>query len=99
VRLGPLTLAGVAFAGTRGIAGVEYSTDGGASWNAAQSNPPLSPYTWVLWTATWTPGTEGAYQLKIRAKDGTGAEQTSSAAASYPSGASGYHSIHVDVAQ
>jgi DMSO/TMAO reductase YedYZ molybdopterin-dependent catalytic subunit len=98
VRRGPLTLAGVAFAGTRGVANVEFSTDGGGSWKTAQFNPPLSPYTWVLWTAAWTPGSQGSYQLKIRAKDNAGAEQTSDVAASYPSGATGYHTIHVDVA-
>ncbi|MFI5283645.1 MAG: molybdopterin-dependent oxidoreductase [Candidatus Dormibacterales bacterium] len=99
VRLGAQTVAGVAFAGTRGIANVEFSADGGGSWNLAQFNAPLSPYTWVLWTANWTPGSEGAYELKVRAKDGTGAEQTSSGSASYPSGASGYHTVHVDVAK
>jgi hypothetical protein len=97
VKLGPIMLAGVAFAGTRGIKKVEYSTDGGSSWSDAQFKAPLSPYTWVLWQAAWTPASEGAYNLVVRATDGTGALQPASTAASYPSGAGGYHRVGISV--
>ena len=99
VKIGPVTLAGVAFAGTRGISGVEYSTDGGRSWSPAAFKPPLSPLTWVIWQADWTPGAEGAYDLRVRATDSAGKLQTSQTAASYPSGASGYHTIRIAVAK
>ena len=90
-------LSGVAFAGTRGISKVEYSTDGGRSWSTAGLRAPLSTLTWVLWDATWIPGQAGAYVLRVRAVDGTGVPQVPTASASYPSGASGYHTIRVDV--
>ena len=99
IKLGTVTIAGVAFAGTRGISKVEYSTDGGASWNQAPFKPPLSPLTWVLWTVDWTPSAEGAYRIMARATDGTGALQDARSAASYPSGASGYHTIQVDISK
>ncbi|HEY1421015.1 MAG TPA: molybdopterin-dependent oxidoreductase [Candidatus Dormibacteraeota bacterium] len=99
VKLGTVTLAGVAFAGTRGISKVEYSTDGGSTWSAALINAPLSQYTWVLWQAAWTPASEGAYTLAVRATDGTGALQADSTAASYPSGATGYHKIGISVSR
>jgi hypothetical protein len=89
----------VAFAGTRGVSTVEYSTDGGGSWTSAPFPAPLSPLTWVLWSATWTPSNEGPYRLIVRATDGTGALQDSRSAASYPSGSAGYHSIQVNVAK
>src|SRR5438270_973397 len=38
---GAVQLAGVAFAGTRGIRKVEYSTDGGGTWTAASHRSPL----------------------------------------------------------
>ncbi|HEY1455764.1 MAG TPA: molybdopterin-dependent oxidoreductase [Candidatus Dormibacteraeota bacterium] len=98
VKLGPITLRGVAFAGTRGVSKVEYTTDG-RTWTQADFKAPLSPYTWVLWQATWTPSSEGAYRLMVRATDGTGATQSSANAASYPSGASGYHTIGVSVSK
>jgi DMSO/TMAO reductase YedYZ molybdopterin-dependent catalytic subunit len=97
VKLGMVSLAGVAFAGTRGISKVEYSTDGGSSWSAAPFKPPLSNLTWVLWKADWTPAREGAYRLMVRATDGTGAPQDRRNAPSYPNGASGYHSIQINV--
>ncbi|HXM73105.1 MAG TPA: molybdopterin-dependent oxidoreductase [Candidatus Dormibacteraeota bacterium] len=99
VKLGPVTIAGVAFAGTRGIGQVEVSTDGGSTWKSAQFKAPLSPLTWVLWSFDWTPGREGAYRLMVRATDGTGTAQDSRGAASYPSGASGYHTIQVDISK
>ncbi len=99
IKLGTVSLAGVAFAGLRGISKVEYSTDGGQNWAGAEFKPPLSPLTWVLWSATWEPAREGVYQLQVRATDGTGAAQDSKVAASYPNGASGYHTIQVSVAK
>jgi len=97
LKVGAIEVAGIAFAGKRGISKVEYSTNGGASWTDAAFDPPLSKLTWVIWRATWTPSSHGAYTLKVRATDGTGARQGSGEAPSYPSGSSGYHTIRVDV--
>ena len=88
---------GVAFAGTRGITKVEYSTDGGRNWSAADLGKPLSNLTWVLWSANWTPRQAGAHVLQVRAVDGIGAYQEPASSSSYPNGASGYHTIRVDV--
>jgi hypothetical protein len=51
----------------------------------------------VLWTATWTPTSEGVHTLAVRARDGGGGLQDSGQAPSYPSGATGYHVIQVTV--
>jgi DMSO/TMAO reductase YedYZ molybdopterin-dependent catalytic subunit len=99
VKLGTVSLGGVAFAGARGISAVEYSTDGGGSWSPATFSPPLSPLTWVLWQATWAPDREGSYTLKVRATDATGASQDARVGPSYPNGSSGYHTIRVDIAK
>ncbi|MGH7760060.1 MAG: molybdopterin-dependent oxidoreductase [Candidatus Dormibacteraceae bacterium] len=99
IKLGTVTIAGVAFAGTRGISKVEVSTDGGSSWSEAPFKTPLSAFTWVLWSVDWTPSAEGAYRIMARATDGTGALQDARSAASYPGGAGGFHSIHVDISK
>lgn len=99
LKLGQISLAGIAFGGTRGVSKVEYTTDGGSSWNDAPFDPPLSPLTWVLWRATWTPQSEGAYRLMVRATDGQGQLQDSRASGSYPSGATGFHTVQVNVAR
>lgn len=99
VRLGTLGIGGVAFAGKRGVSKVEYSTDGGSSWSDAALDPPLSKLTWVVWRASWTPASEGAYRLMVRATDGTGALQVGLATPSYPDGAAGYHTVQVNVSK
>ena len=98
LKLGSIEVGGVAFAGTRGITKVEYTTND-TTWNEAPFDQPLSELTWVLWHATWTPSSEGAYRLRVRATDGSGKVQDGQGSASYPSGASGYHTIQVSVSK
>ena len=97
LRSRAVELGGVAFAGARGVQEVEWSADGGRTWSAAELRAPLSPLTWVLWQAVWTPPGEGAYTLVVRARDGGGELQTAQVAPSFPSGATGYHTIRVNV--
>ncbi len=94
---GSLPIAGVAFAGDRGISKVEVSTDGGSTWNLAELKAPKSPYSWVLWAYSWTPMTKGTQTITARATDGTGQVQDSTNAQSFPNGATGYNSIQVNV--
>jgi DMSO/TMAO reductase YedYZ molybdopterin-dependent catalytic subunit len=88
---GSATIAGIAFAGDRGISRVEVSTDGGRSWEKAEIKPGLSGYTWVLWRRDWTPAGRGSNVVLVRATDGRGAMQTSAHSPPIPDGASGYH--------
>jgi DMSO/TMAO reductase YedYZ molybdopterin-dependent catalytic subunit len=97
LKVGPVAISGVAFAGKRGISAVEFSADGGHSWSPAIVKPALSNLAWNLWSASWTPQAAGAYKLSARAKDGQGTTQSGSANPSYPDGSSGYHSIQVSV--
>ena len=90
---GKTILAGVAFAGDRGITKVEASFDGGKTWETADIKSPLSPYSWVLWQKEWTPEKAGDYSIKVRATDGRGALQTSQNAPPDPDGASGLHQV------
>ncbi|HEY3189350.1 MAG TPA: molybdopterin-dependent oxidoreductase [Solirubrobacteraceae bacterium] len=93
----PTWIAGVAWAGIRGIAAVEASTDGGRTWSHAVLQPPRSPWAWTQWAWRWTPRRPGRYELACRATDGTGRGQDSAPRRPHPSGASGYHRIAVDV--
>lgn len=85
------TIAGIAFAGDRGIIKIEVSTDGGRTWEPAEIKAPLSPYTWSLWHRQWTPQ-PGSHRVIVRATDGRGVTQTSQYAPPAPDGSSGYHS-------
>jgi DMSO/TMAO reductase YedYZ molybdopterin-dependent catalytic subunit len=99
IAAGPTEIGGIAFAGDRGIAKVEVSTDDGATWQEARivENPSPAGLSWVLWTLPWTP-VSGAYTLVVRATDGTGELQTADSAPELPDGASGWHRITVGVA-
>lgn len=90
-------IGGIAFSGAKGIAQVEVSADGGKTWRKATLKPALSPYTWVLWTAEWKPPAPGRYKLTVRAEDASGIPQISAPHDPAPSGATGYHTITVQV--
>ena len=92
---GESIIAGIAFAGDRGVSKVEISTDGGASWEQAEIKPPLSPISWVLWHKAWRAEHPGEYRILVRATDGRGDTQTSQKAPPAPSGSSGYHGVTV----
>lgn len=94
---GTVPIAGIAFAGDRGVEKVEVSTDGGLNWTKASVKDPLSQYTWVLWSAQWNPPTAGEYRITVRATNKTGAVQTAQFSDSFPSGATGYHVIDIKV--
>lgn len=94
---GLIPIAGIAFAGDRGISKVEVSIDGGATWKIAKIKDPLSQYTWVLWNAELDLNTEKGnnHMIVVRATDKTGKTQTDMVANPFPNGATGYHNISV----
>lgn len=89
-------IAGVAFAGVRGISSVEVSIDGSA-WRTAELGPPQSRASWVFWRYEWMAPRAGSYMLSVRATDGAGAVQSSMEQDAAPDGASGLHEITVTV--
>lgn len=89
-----IPIAGVAFAGDRGISKVEVSSDGGATWKEARIKDPLSPYTWVLWATELNITVKGNYKIIVRATDKTGKIQTAEVRDPFPNGAMGYHVVN-----
>ncbi|MGI8793924.1 MAG: molybdopterin-dependent oxidoreductase [Acidimicrobiales bacterium] len=92
---GSLPVAGVAWAPTRGIAGVDVQVDDGP-WEAAQLAEAISDETWRQWVFEWQ-ATPGKHRLRARATDGEGTTQTEERAEPFPDGATGWHSVIVDV--
>ena len=91
-------IAGIAFAGDRGISKVEVSTDGGNTWQGASIKDPLSSNSWVLWALDWIPQNKGRYNIVVRATDKAGNLQTAEIRDIYPNGVTGYHSVEETVA-
>jgi DMSO/TMAO reductase YedYZ molybdopterin-dependent catalytic subunit len=75
VELGSHTLEGRAWSGAGPVERVEVSGDGGATWDAAELEPPPGPYAWQRWTAAWRPPARGDVELLCRATDASGATQ------------------------
>jgi DMSO/TMAO reductase YedYZ molybdopterin-dependent catalytic subunit len=88
-------VAGLAWAGDRGIRRVEVSLDGGASWVPATLRRQLARAAWRQWRLPLPPGTQGRRTIKVRAVDGRGEVQTAREASPHPSGASGYDQVDV----
>ena len=89
----PATIRGRAFAGARGVAGVEFSADDGQTWSEARIDYPGTDLTWSFWSFEWRPETAGETVLLTRATDGTGAVQSPERRGIIPQGATGYHRV------
>ena len=92
---GTVPVAGIAWAQHRGISKVEVSVDGGA-WTRATLADEDTQDTWRQWSYRWN-ASSGSHTVAVRATDGTGAVQTPAEAAPFPSGATGDHTIAVEV--
>ena len=90
------TLAGVAWAGDRGVARVEVSTDDGTTWQDAQLEGEADPLSWRRWKIDLRLG-PGDHPLVARAVDGHGDTQSPDRTPPHPSGATGWHRIVVTV--
>jgi DMSO/TMAO reductase YedYZ molybdopterin-dependent catalytic subunit len=75
VDAGPVTIEGRAWSGHAPIEAVEVSTDGGATWSAAQLDADdLGRWAWRGWSYAWQ-ATPGEHVLACCARDAAGKEQ------------------------
>ena len=95
VRVGAVTVAGVAWAQHRGVDRVEVRVDDGP-WQAATLGEAGNDDTWRQWVWRWD-ATAGGHTVQVRATDGTGQVQTAEEAPPAPDGASGWHTRYFTV--
>jgi DMSO/TMAO reductase YedYZ molybdopterin-dependent catalytic subunit len=75
-RSGTVTIEGRAWSGLAPVEAVEVSTDDGATWHAAQLEPPeLGRWAWRRWSYEWNAIEPGRYVLACRTRDEAGNEQ------------------------
>jgi DMSO/TMAO reductase YedYZ molybdopterin-dependent catalytic subunit len=78
---GTWTLEGRAWSGQAPLAGVEVSTDDGATWEAARvEDAELGRWAWQHWSYDWAAAEPGEHVLCCRARDEAGNEQPSEGA-------------------
>jgi len=93
-----LLVAGVAFAGARGIRAVQVRVDDGPWHDAVLHTPTLSGLTWAQWRLILPPRAlppRGNLTVQARGVDGRGHIQTAQHRVQQPSGATGYHTVTV----
>ena len=93
---GTVMVAGVAWAQHRGIERVEVQVDGG-DWQVAELADTVSADTWRQWSWRWEAVIPGEHQLAVRATDSTGETQPSEPRPPAPDGATGWHTVQVEV--
>jgi DMSO/TMAO reductase YedYZ molybdopterin-dependent catalytic subunit len=82
-------VAGVAFAGDRGVDSVQVRIGDGA-WQEAELKPELSPITWVLWSLKADVKGKG---VMVRMKSRDGEFQIAEPMPPFPEGSSGLHTV------
>jgi DMSO/TMAO reductase YedYZ molybdopterin-dependent catalytic subunit len=93
---GDQRIAGVAYAGERGIQKVEFSSDGGDTWQVAElAEPAAGRDAWVRWQGRFTIAVGADLTLVARATDGGGVLQSQQFSLAQPEGAAGWNSINV----
>jgi DMSO/TMAO reductase YedYZ molybdopterin-dependent catalytic subunit len=96
---GTQRVAGIAYAGDRGVATVEVSPDNGNTWQEARLLEPMPGQdAMVRWEGTFDMPATGSISLTVRATDGTGEVQTDVFQLPQPDGASGQDVITVNAA-
>jgi hypothetical protein len=71
----PLSLRGIAFGGDCGVAQVELSDDGGASWRATALDPEQGKYGFRRWSAEVAAPSSGTMTLRARCTNANGEAQ------------------------
>ena len=95
VSAGTVAVAGIAWAQHRGIKAVEVRVDNGP-WQAARLAEEPTVDSWRQWVLAWQ-AVKGNHTITVRATDGEGAVQTEQQAPPAPDGATGWHTITVNV--
>jgi DMSO/TMAO reductase YedYZ molybdopterin-dependent catalytic subunit len=76
VRAGVQTLArGIAFGGDAGVARVEFSSDGGKSWQEARLGTDEGKYSFRQWQIRFSPPVTGEHVLMVRCTSSSGETQ------------------------
>ncbi|MFI6508227.1 molybdopterin-dependent oxidoreductase [Streptosporangium sp. NPDC050855] len=96
VPAGRTAVAGVAWAQHKGVDAVEVRIDAGP-WRQARLAEAPTADTWRQWVLDDWDATPGSHTIEVRATDATGYTQTADRAPIAPDGATGRHTVRVEV--
>ncbi len=93
----PLPIAGVAWAPDTGIETVEIQIDDG-DWVEAELGESMGINSWRQWLYAWPDPSPGVHTISVRATDQSGYTQTPERRPVAPDGATGWHTVEIQVA-
>ena len=73
----PVEVRGIAFGGDTGVKAVDFSADGGKTWQAARLDRDEGKYSFRRWHTQFKPATKGDYTLMARCTNASGDVQPS----------------------
>ncbi|WP_158853533.1 molybdopterin-dependent oxidoreductase [Halorhabdus sp. CUG00001] len=88
-----IAVGGIAYAGIRGVEGVDVSLDGGETWAEATLESAPSASAWNRWRYEFTQPNPEALDVRVRATDGDGNRQRRGRSNPHPGGSTGWHSV------
>ena len=99
VEAGSITIEGRAWSGFGPVERVEFSPDGGDTWQEATLGESTGPYAWRSWDYEWNARETGEYELCVRATDATGRTQPMEAGETWNQGGYGINVVQRVVVQ
>jgi hypothetical protein len=71
----PAVARGIAFGGDSGVKRVDFSSDGGKTWQDAKLGQDMGKYSFRRWEAHFTPSEKASYTLMVRCTNTDGEVQ------------------------
>jgi DMSO/TMAO reductase YedYZ molybdopterin-dependent catalytic subunit len=93
VRAGRTLIEGRAWSGADAVARVQFSADGGRTWQDAELGERNGRYGWRAWSYDWEPAEAGDYELCVRATDSAGNVQPLDSAEAWNQGGYGVNAV------
>ena len=93
VRAGRTLVEGRAWSGPDAVSRVEFSADGGRTWDDARLEERNGKHGWSGWSYDWDAGEPGDHELCVRATDAPGNAQPLDSAATWNQGGYGVNAV------
>jgi sulfane dehydrogenase subunit SoxC len=93
VPVGRTPIEGRAWSGADPVARVEFSADGGRSWQDARLQERNGPHGWSAWSYEWDADEPGDYELCVRATDSAGNVQPLDSSEAWNQGGYGVNAV------
>ena len=93
VHAGRTLVEGRAWSGPEAVSRVQFSADGGETWEDARLEAPNGRHGWSAWSYEWDVEAPGDYELCVRATDAAGNAQPLDSTETWNQGGYGVNAV------